>query len=116
MFIAVNVNPYNVAVADVAVYSRSNGLESIPSWHFLTGSVAQLRSVWQSYGVYVNVPDPSADVEHTSLTVFVDPHGVERYVAVPMVDHTSSGNSYLPAGPLASWGKGISLVATGLTG
>ena len=31
-------------------------------------------------------------------------------MATPMVDYTTSGSVYLPAGPLAAWGKGIALV------
>jgi hypothetical protein len=42
---------------------------------------------------------------------FIDPQGRERFLANPMVDHNTSGTSYLPANQLASWGHGIALVA-----
>lgn len=48
---------------------------------------------------------------HSSRMYVLDRHGRERFVADPMVDHTASGSSYLPAGQLASWGQGIALVA-----
>ncbi len=111
VFIAVNVNPYHNKVADMAGYSSSEGLSTIPSWHFVTGSVPALRTVWNRYQIDVRAPNKNADVIHTSLIYFIDPHGKERYVTTPMVDHTMKGTAYLPPGQLASWGKGIALVA-----
>jgi hypothetical protein len=43
-----------------------------------------------------------------------DQHGRERYLAMPVADHTSSGTAYLPASQLASWGHGIALLARDL--
>lgn len=111
VFVAVNVNQYHLQVADVAAFSREHQLTTIPSWHFLTGPVASLRAVWQAYGVDVDAPSPDADVIHTSVVYFIDPQGRERFLATPMVDHASTGSSYLPADQLAAWGRGIALVA-----
>jgi cytochrome oxidase Cu insertion factor (SCO1/SenC/PrrC family) len=110
VFIAVNVNPYHHTTADMARYSSAEGLSSIPTWHFVTGSVKSMQAVWKNYEVQVQAPNPDADVIHTSLIYFIDPQGKERYVAAPMVDHTKSGTAFLPAGQLAAWGKGIALV------
>jgi cytochrome oxidase Cu insertion factor (SCO1/SenC/PrrC family) len=111
VFIAVNVNPYHRAITDVASYSRAQRLDSIRSWHFVTGSVRSLRTVWANYQVEVRAPSRNADVIHTSLIYFIDPKGKERYVAAPTVDHTAKGAAFLPPGQLASWGRGIALVA-----
>jgi cytochrome oxidase Cu insertion factor (SCO1/SenC/PrrC family) len=111
VFAAVNINQYHLQVADVAAFSREQQLTSIPSWHFFTGSFEGLRQVWQEYGVTVDAPGPNADVIHSSVVYFIDPQGRERYVATPMVDHTSAGFSYLPGDQLAAWGRGIALVA-----
>ena len=110
VFIAVNVNPYHHSAADVAHYSNAEGLSSIPTWHFVTGSVRSMHTVWDNYQVQVQAPNPDADVIHTSLVYFIDPQGKERYVAAPMVDHTKKGTAYLPPGQLAEWGRGIALV------
>jgi cytochrome oxidase Cu insertion factor (SCO1/SenC/PrrC family) len=110
VFIAVNVNPYHHSTADMAKYSNAEGLSSIPTWHFVTGSVPSLHKVWNNYDVQVQAPNPDADVIHTSLVYFIDRQGKERFVAAPMVDHTKSGTSFLPPGQLAEWGKGIALV------
>ena len=115
VFAGVNVNAYHAAVSDVAGFSREHRLNTIPNWHFFTGQVSDLHSVWSDYGIVVQAPNPTADVIHSSFTFFIDPNGNERYLANPTDDHTASGAAYLPAGPLASWGRGIALVARSLT-
>jgi len=111
VFVAVNVNRYHLRVADVAAFSSEQQLTQIPAWHFLTGSYSSLRAVWRAYQIQVDAPAPDADVIHSSQMYFIDPQGRERFLADPMVDHTASGSSYLPANQLASWGLGIALVA-----
>jgi protein SCO1 len=112
VFVAVDVNPYHAAVADVASFTRRMGLGSIPTWHFVTGSLPALRKVWKDYLIYVRAQNPHADVQHTSLIYFISPKGQERYVAAPMVDHTRKGTAYLPPSRLAEWGRGIAQVAS----
>ena len=111
VFIAVNVNAYHHQVADVAAFSREQQLNTIPSWHFLTGPVASLQAVWNAYDVYVQAPNPNADIVHTSVVYFIDPSGKERFAASPMVDHTTNGTAYLPLAQQAAWGRGIALIA-----
>jgi cytochrome oxidase Cu insertion factor (SCO1/SenC/PrrC family) len=111
VFIAVNVNPYRRRISDMASYSSAQQLDSIPTWHFVTGSLPSLRAVWNDYQIQVQAPSRNADVIHTSLIYFISPQGKERYAAAPMVDHTMKGTAYLPASQLASWGRGIALVA-----
>lgn len=114
VFAAVNVNQYHTAVTDVAAFSREQQLSSVPVWHFFTGPVPALQAVWRAYNIQVQAPNPNADIVHTSAAYFLDPNGRQRYLATPEVDHTRSGKSYLPAGQLAAWGRGIALVARSL--
>ena len=111
VFAAVNVNVYHARVQDMAKYTRAQALNTIPSWHFLTGPVPALKSVWRGYNIQVYAPSPNADVQHTSVVYFIDPQGRERYLASPEADHTKSGTSYLPASQQIAWGHGIALVA-----
>ncbi len=111
VFAAVNVNLYHAGVADMAEYSRAEGLTTIPDWHFFTGPAKDLKNVWGGYDIEVRAPNPDADVVHTSAVYFIDASGRERYLATPMVDHLKSGTAYLPAREIASWGHGIALVA-----
>ncbi|MBW4030410.1 MAG: SCO family protein [Acidobacteria bacterium] len=114
VFVAVNVNQYHERVADVAAFSREHQLNTISSWLFLTGSTAALQAVWHNYGIEVISRGPNADVVHTSSIYFIDPSGHERFLANPVVDHTSAGASFLPGGQITSWGQGISLTARAL--
>lgn len=116
VFAGVNVNPYHTRVADVLAFSSEQQLTTIPNWHYFTGPVPQLQSAWRGYHVYVQAPNPNADVVHTSAVYFIDPQGRERYLATPQADHTKSGNSYLPADQIATWGRGIAALARSLAG
>ena len=116
VFVAVNVNQYHAAVSDMMAYSREQRLNTIPDWHFFTGQVPALRTVWNDYHVAVQAPNPNADIVHTSVIYFIGPDGNERFIASPMADHTSSGASYLPAGQISGWGQGIAQVARTLVG
>jgi cytochrome oxidase Cu insertion factor (SCO1/SenC/PrrC family) len=116
VFAAVNVNQYHAAVPDMMAYSREHQLISIPGWHFLTGALPALRTVWDDYNVQVMAPSPDADIVHTSVVYFIDPSGRERFVASPMADHTAAGASYLPPAQVGAWGQGIAQVARTLAG
>jgi cytochrome oxidase Cu insertion factor (SCO1/SenC/PrrC family) len=113
-FIAVNVNQYHKSVANMADYSRQEGLNTIPGWHFFTGSVPALKNVWRDYNIAVQAPNPDADIIHTSAVYFIDPQGREAFLASPMVDHTKKGTAYLPAKQVNQWARGIALVARNL--
>jgi cytochrome oxidase Cu insertion factor (SCO1/SenC/PrrC family) len=110
VFAAVNVNQYHAAVTDMLAYSRAHQLITIPSWHFLTGPAAALRTVWGDYHVQVEAPNPDADIVHSSVVYFIDPAGRERFIASPMADHAADGTSYLPSGQITEWGHGIAQV------
>ena len=114
VFAAVNVNQFFNRVPDVAAFSNEHQLSSIASWHFFTGPVNSLQATWRAYGVAVVAPNPNADIEHTSVMYFIGPNGSERYIAVPMDDHTTSGTAYLPPGQITAWGQSIAQVARSL--
>jgi putative membrane protein len=114
VFAAVNVNQFFNQVPDVAAFSNEHQLSSIASWHFFTGPVNSLRATWRAYGVAVVAPNPNADIVHTSVMYFIGPDGSERYIAVPMDDHTTAGTAFLPPGQITAWGRGIAQVAGSL--
>jgi cytochrome oxidase Cu insertion factor (SCO1/SenC/PrrC family) len=115
-FIAINVNQYHASVADIAAYSRQEGLNTIPDWHFFTGPGPALQNAWRDYNIAVEARNPDADIVHTSAVYFIDPQGREAFLASPMVDHTKKGTAYLPAAQIARWATGIALIARHLTG
>jgi cytochrome oxidase Cu insertion factor (SCO1/SenC/PrrC family) len=114
IFAAVNVNQYFNRVSDVAAFSNEHQLSSIPSWHFFTGPLNSLQATWRDYDVAVAAPNPKADIVHTSVMYFIGPDGRERYIALPVDDHNTSGTAYLPPGQIAAWGRGVAQVAGSL--
>ena len=106
-FIGVNVNPRSNSVADVARFSRVHGLTNFPNWHFLTGSLLSLVSVWRSYGVEVTLAKGAVQTVHSSYLYFINPLGRERYLADATVFQNESGRAYLPPGLIGRWGRGI---------
>ena len=110
-FVAVNVNQYHARVQDMAAYSTAHRLNTIPGWHFFTGPVPALRTVWHGYNIQVEAPNPNADIIHTSVVYFIDAKGAERFLASPMVDHTAGGTAYLPLAQISDWASGIARLA-----
>ncbi|HUZ47418.1 MAG TPA: SCO family protein [Terriglobia bacterium] len=73
--LGVDVNIEKAKVADVADYTRAHQLQG--RWRFLTGSPAQLKSVWRAYHVYV--AQSNGDVEHSTAVYLIDSSGHERF-------------------------------------
>ena len=40
---AINVNQYYASTASMAAFSKAHGLDTIPSWHFVTGPIPALK-------------------------------------------------------------------------
>ena len=114
VFLAVNVNPYHAGVADVAAFSNEHRLDTIATWHFVTGSTSALKAVWRNYGIEVVPRGPKGDVVHSSEVLFIGPSGQEKFLANPIVNHTSAGTAFLPEGQITQWGQGIELTAKSL--
>ena len=89
-FLAINVNQYRESVADVHRYSERHGMLGLANWHFLTGTTARLERVWHDYRITV-IPNPSGDVQHTSIMYFIDAAGHIRYSAFPLQSKASIG-------------------------
>ena len=114
VFAAINVNQYHASVADIAAYSAQHQLNTVPTWHFFTGPAPALRTAWRDYDIQVEVPNPNADIIHTSAVYFIDARGGERFLATPMADHTANGTAYLPPSQIAAWAGGIARLAEDL--
>jgi cytochrome oxidase Cu insertion factor (SCO1/SenC/PrrC family) len=107
--VGINVNPAAESPADLRSFDRLHGLDDLPNWHFLTGSTAQLETVWKWYGIDVTVSAGVDQTSHAAYLYFLDPDGGERYIAAPQVDQRADGTAYLPSADLARWGGGISV-------
>ncbi len=120
VFLAVNVNRHALGEATVEAFTTEHQLNTVRTWHFLTGNLATLQRIWAAYGIEVStrVVHGQWTVVHTDVDLFIDPKGRIRFVASPAADYhtTASHRPYLPGSTFAAWGRGIALVATDVKG
>ena len=69
--LGVDANPAAISVEDVWSYSELHGM--LHAWHFLTGSLAQLRRVWKRYGIEAAIG--RGQITHTPALFVIDPRG-----------------------------------------
>jgi cytochrome oxidase Cu insertion factor (SCO1/SenC/PrrC family) len=79
-FVSVNANPFYPEVAYVRQWSDEHGLGHLSNWHFATGPVATLESVWKTYGETVTVDYASRTITHATPLEFIDPSGRVRAI------------------------------------
>jgi hypothetical protein len=73
--VAVVANPTYRAVEFTQAFDREEGLNTVPNWLYLTGSLGQLGQVWRQYGITVeNLPAGSMSA-HNDLAVVIDRSG-----------------------------------------
>lgn len=92
-FLSISIDPNRDTVAQLAAY-RALYKPAPPNWYLVTGNSAAIKSMWRSFGVYVQrVPDKppapknwrtgqplSYDLDHSDELFFIDPDGRERFV------------------------------------
>jgi len=116
VFLTVDTDPLVLSGAPAAAAASSTGLARVGTWHFLTSTLGTLDSVWQAYGVTINVSPTSGLVAHNDVMYFIDPAGRLRYRATPFADESSTGVFTLPPASVARWGQGIATYAGRLLG
>ena len=78
--VAVDANPRYIAPDYLAAFDRQEGLEGVPNWLYLTGSLAQLTRVWSAYGALVEYSPAGAMVAHSESADVIDANGSIRYI------------------------------------
>jgi cytochrome oxidase Cu insertion factor (SCO1/SenC/PrrC family) len=87
--LGVDANPDATSVADVLAYSRAHGM--VNQWDFLTGSPAQLKSVWNAYHIAVQIEQ--GQIDHTPALFVIDQQGRERKLYLTQMAYSSVGQS-----------------------
>ncbi len=80
VFIAIVANPLYNSVAATKAFDRTEGLSGVRNWLYLTGSVKELKQVWDDYGIQVEVEPGGAMVAHTELAYVIDARGHSRFI------------------------------------
>jgi cytochrome oxidase Cu insertion factor (SCO1/SenC/PrrC family) len=79
-FIAVDANPRYISTDDLVAFDDQEGLAHVGNWTYLTGSDAQLRHMWNSYGILVGYASGGAMIAHSDTAYVIDRHGQLRDV------------------------------------
>jgi cytochrome oxidase Cu insertion factor (SCO1/SenC/PrrC family) len=85
--LGVDANPKATAVEDVLSYSQLHGM--LYQWQYLTGSLAQLRSVWKAYSVGVTISQNQTD--HEPAIFIIDSHGKLAKLYLTQLAYTAIG-------------------------
>jgi len=83
--LGVDANPAATSVPDVMAYSQAHAM--VNQWDFLTGSLAQLRAVWQAYHIYVQIQ--AGQIDHTPALYVIDQRGREREIYLTTMAYAS---------------------------
>jgi cytochrome oxidase Cu insertion factor (SCO1/SenC/PrrC family) len=76
--VAVVANPAYRSIAVMRAFDAEEGLNTVPNWLYLTGSLGALQKVWQQFGVTVqNVPAGAMSL-HSDIAVVIDRNGTIR--------------------------------------
>lgn len=84
--IGINANPIATSVADVSAYSTAHAMTN--RWDFLTGSRAQLSTVWHEYNVYVAAIH--GNIDHEPAIYIIGPHGGERMLFLTQMAYANA--------------------------
>ena len=76
--VAIVANPTYYSTQFTQALDRQEGLSTVPDWLYLTGTLTQLRSAWQQYGVTVQNLQAGAMSAHNDLAFVIDRAGVIR--------------------------------------
>ncbi len=74
--LAVDVNPVFNHVADVRTFTVEHGLDSVPGWHFVTGSTSAVGDLLAAYGEGISVPNVGM-IGHPQTIYLFDREGRE---------------------------------------
>ena len=83
--LGVDANPDAIKESNVLAYSRVHNMTN--QWDFVTGTQAQLKSVWKDYGIAVQIE--SGQIDHTPALYLVDQQGRLRKVYLTQMAYSS---------------------------
>jgi len=79
-FISVAANPVHYAIPDLWTFIRKHGLGTMPNFDYVTGTLRQLQTVWNDYGIQVSLPKGALMSIHTDAAYVIDQQGRIRTI------------------------------------
>ncbi len=78
--VAVDANPRYLGLSYLNAFDQQEGLDRVPNWLYLTGTLPQLQGVWRSFGAEVASEPGGAMIDHSEFAYVIDPTGHSRFV------------------------------------
>jgi cytochrome oxidase Cu insertion factor (SCO1/SenC/PrrC family)/thiol-disulfide isomerase/thioredoxin len=85
--LGIDANPAAISLEDVMSYSQLHGM--LHAWHFLTGSLPQLKRVWKAYAVEAAIE--RGMITHTPALFVIDPQGRKAKVFITQQSYSAVG-------------------------
>jgi cytochrome oxidase Cu insertion factor (SCO1/SenC/PrrC family)/thiol-disulfide isomerase/thioredoxin len=85
--LGIDANPHAISLQSVWSYSELHGMPH--DWHFLTGTLPQLKRVWKQYAVEAAVE--AGQITHTPALFVIDPEGRKAKVYITQMSYASIG-------------------------
>jgi len=76
--IAIVANPVYRSVTDTRAFDRQEGLNRLPNWLYLTGSLAQLQKAWKQYAIAAQILPAGGMIGHSDVAYVIDGQGRTR--------------------------------------
>jgi cytochrome oxidase Cu insertion factor (SCO1/SenC/PrrC family) len=73
--VAVVANPTYTSTSFTQAFTKQEGLDQVPNWLYLTGSLNQLAAVWRQYGIEVENLPAGAMSAHNDLAFVISASG-----------------------------------------
>ena len=83
--LGVDANPAAISLEDVWSYSELHGM--LHAWRFLTGSLPELKQVWERYGIEAAIE--AGEITHTPALFVIDPAGRLSRLYVTQMSYTA---------------------------
>ncbi|HEV8221561.1 MAG TPA: SCO family protein [Streptosporangiaceae bacterium] len=77
--VAIAANPAYYSPGALRAFDRQEGMDQVPNWTFLTGSLPQLRKAWHDYFFSASLVPAGGMVLHSDVAYVIDPQGRVRY-------------------------------------
>jgi cytochrome oxidase Cu insertion factor (SCO1/SenC/PrrC family) len=77
--VAVVANPIYRQLAFTQAFDRQENLAGLPNWRYLTGTLPQLKQVWQQYSVAADITPGGGMIGHSDVAYVIDAAGRTRW-------------------------------------
>ncbi len=76
--VAIDTNPVDYQLGYTRAFDKQENLTGVRNWLYLTGSVSELKHVWETYGIAADIEPGGAMIAHSEVAFAIDRSGQVR--------------------------------------